>query len=285
MATPPRIDRREIDAALARIGNRRIKIGDESWSAVDQESPAAVLDYLLDHPPRGAVWVKQADVNDGLVLNIALWWEDRRRELRLLKRGVAEGIPRAQLGSARGIGSQGIQDRIDALEALLERGRPDAKIIRLRRALDKELLATATPRERWLHNHYDWISETAGNLVAHANDIANDDTYAVLLEVKRDLRDDTLSSETITMMALTVEYLRAQPEVIRLGGQHRLKRSCAAVDDLHRCSTHLIDRIGSHPARATAAPSKTRTRGKAATPSKAPSRRAAATSTKKGSAA
>lgn len=270
MTTPPRIDRREIDAALARIGNRRIKIGDESWSAVDQESPAAVLDYLLDRPPRGAAWVKQADVNDGLVINVWLWWEDRRRELRLLKRGVAEGIPRSQLGSARGIGSQGIQDRIDALEALLERGRPDAKIIRLRRALDKELLATATPREKWLNRHRDWISEVAGKLVAHASDIANDDTYAVLLDVKRDLREDTLSSETITMMALTVEYLRAQPEVIRLGAQHRLKRACKAVDDLHRCSTHLVNRIGVGAKRKAAAPSKGTAPSKAASPRATP---------------
>jgi len=280
MTTPPRIDRREIDAVLTRIGNRRVKIGDESWSAVDQSSPAAVLDYVLDRPPRGDAWVRRADASDGLVLNIWLWWEDRKRELRLLKRGVAEGTPRSELGSIRGIGSQGVQDRIDALDALLERGRPDAKIIRLRRALEKEWLANALPRELWLHKHRDWIEEVARDLVTHANQIANDETYGWLIQVKRDLREG-VTSETITMMALTVESLRAQREVMRLGSTHLLKRACAALDLLNRCSTHLLGRDGKPMTR------KARTRRKGAVRKKTATRRktTAAAVAKKGAAA
>lgn len=242
MTTPPRVSPDQIEAALARISRRRIELDDPHWSDVDQESPDKVLDHILDHPIRGHQEYAKADVNDGQVLRRWLWWKDCQRDLKLLKRGMDVGMSRAELGKQRGIGSQGVQDRIDAYEALLERGRPDAKTMRLKRSVAREAPTVGQPRTRWLIRNHDWLTEVATNLVQHANQIADDDAYAVLLEVKRDLRDDEWSPSSLTMMSLTVEYLRAQPEVIGLAGQHLLKRACGAVDDIHIAFTNLTDR-------------------------------------------
>jgi hypothetical protein len=198
------------------------------------------VDFILQYPPRGVPSrYARADVCDGSVLNIWLWWQDRRRELSLLKRGVKVGVPFSELGSLRRIGRQGIQDRIDALEALLERGRPDAKIWREKRTIHRGSEIQDKARTQWLARNHDWLAEVAGNLIERAQDIASDDAYAILLQVKRDLRIDGLTVETLTLMSLLVEYLRVQPEVISLAPQHRLKAACVDVDEIHHDFTHF----------------------------------------------
>jgi hypothetical protein len=138
VATPPHVTRTELDAAITRVLWRHRHIDDPHRAGLGTE-PRDVLEQLT----RGSValprWVVAADTLDGLVLSVWLWWEDRRRERALLRRGLHLGLTLGELGTPLGISSpQGLRDRLDRLDALLAFDRPDEKLTRAARA--------ATPR-------------------------------------------------------------------------------------------------------------------------------------------
>jgi hypothetical protein len=200
VSIPPRIDPAELAAALDRIAHRHAKINDEQFGRVDREDPAEVLDYLgKQHTriARIARWVAQADVCDGLVLHVWIWWEDRRREYRLLTAGVDLGLPLSQLGSPLGLGTrvrstrgnkrQGAQDRIDRLKALLEYDRPDATLTREARRAEREVAEKADPQAAWLARHTELVATTAARLLAYV-DLADDAAAEDLVEVHPDQR-------------------------------------------------------------------------------------------------
>lgn len=241
VTTPPRVTKIEVAAALHRIGRRRIDHGDTRWDQVDQESPAAVLDHVLAHPLDHAGHAAAQDVVDGLVINIWLWWEDRERELKLLRRGIQAGIPKSQLGAPRGIGSQGVEDRINAHIALLERGRPDHKLTREDRRDQRRDLPPEDPELRWLARHHDWIVEVARGLVQSFFDtgLAGDEGRSWLYEVREDLADDEWSRASIIVMRTAVQAIEAQPDVVGLHGKTPAKRALAAFHALDNAFANL----------------------------------------------
>src|ERR1700761_862595 len=151
------------------IAKRRVKIDDpdrESLPNAPDSDPREVLDYLRKYSgsqiPR---WVLQADVCDALTLNNWLWWEDRRRELHFLKAGRDRGLFLAQLGAQVGVGKQGVLDRIDRLEAMLQYDRPDEKISRAARRAEREAKQRRPVENAWLQSHrHDLLTVIAGLL-------------------------------------------------------------------------------------------------------------------------
>ncbi|MDT7703001.1 MAG: hypothetical protein QOJ30_5326, partial [Pseudonocardiales bacterium] len=98
-------------------------------------APRDVLDYLARRGPAGIPrWVAAADTADALILSTWCWWDDRRREHRLLRTGRSLGLSLSELGAPLGITTRrGTQDRIDRLDALLRYDRPDEQLTRAAR--------------------------------------------------------------------------------------------------------------------------------------------------------
>lgn len=234
----------ELDAALGRIAQRRRQIDDEGFGKVDAENPADVLDYLQKSNARLPSHLQelgQQDVCDGLVLQVWLWWEDRRREYNLLTAGRRFGVPLSQLGAPLGLGSavrsangnrrRGVQDRIDRLAALLECGRPDGERTRDARRVDRERSAAVEPEVAWLAKHSERVKAVAGGLLAHY-DLADEEAAGYLVEVRRDLREESWTPGSLVWMGLAAAALRVSPGVMGLGPRHAVHRALKDVEDL-----------------------------------------------------
>jgi hypothetical protein len=253
MATPPRIARAEMDAAITRIASRHRKIDDELFANVDLDKPADVLDYLRKHLTRIARivrWVAQADVSDALILHVWNWWEDRRREHELLMAGKRLGLPLSQLGSPLGIGSRvqsdrgnrrrGTQDRLDRLEALLRFDRPDAELVREARRVDQAADEQANEQTTWLVKHRAWMASTAAALLAYAH-LADEDAAEDLAAVRDHWREDRWTPGALVWMGMATAALRASERVIELGPRHGVHRALKAVDELRVAFAELRD--------------------------------------------
>ncbi len=203
------------------IAGRRIKVDDRnrSWLPDSPDSdPREVLDYLRKFSgvdiPR---WVLQADICDALTLNNWLWWEDRRRELHFLRAGIDRGLFLSQLGAQVGVGKQGVLDRIDRLEALLRYDRPDEKITRTARRLEREARERAPSELAWVQSHSAEIIEVISGLVGQADRFALDeDSREWLDELAIDARDDDLRPATMVLLGLASAELRTAPAVLEL---------------------------------------------------------------------
>jgi hypothetical protein len=253
VTTPPRVARVEVDAALNRIAARRRQIDDERFGQVDADDPAAVLDYLRTHGgrlPRDLEDMARKDVDDGLVLVVWLWWEDRRREYELLLAGVRLGMPLSQLGAPLGLGSRvqspdgnrrrGVQDRIDRLAALLKYDRPDARITREARRVDQERTAPGDPQAVWLRKHGEWVSAVAARLLAYY-DLADEEAAEYLVEVRHDWREESWTPGSLVWMGLAAAALRVSPGVVGLGDRHGVQRALKDVEDLRTAFAELSD--------------------------------------------
>lgn len=178
--------------------------------------PREILDYLRKHSgPWIPLWVLQADVCDALTLNNWLWWEDRRRELHFLKVGRDRGLFLTQLGAQVGVGKQGVLDRIDRLEALLQYDRPDEKISRESRRAERERRHRSPDERDWLGTRRDQLAALIDDLVAHA------DRYGLcerewIDELELDGREDAFTSSTMVILGLATAELRTAPNVLRL---------------------------------------------------------------------
>jgi hypothetical protein len=239
VSTPPPVSEPQLAAALARIAQRRREADDELFATVDSEDPRRVLHHILAHTSILKHDAAQADFFDGQLLHCWLQQESRLDELRLYKRADLLKIARTRQGARRGIGSQGVQDRKDALQAWKDRGRLNAKLTREVRQAEHARLHAAEPNARWLARNHDWLVSVATALSQRAHAIASDDTYEFLQEVRRDLRTGQWSASSVTMMAATADALEAQPEVAALAGQHLLRRTLAEVRKLDLAFTNL----------------------------------------------
>ena len=213
MATRPRVHRRELELAISRIAIRRVEIDDPSREQLPdspESDPREVLDYLARHVPRRVSHkVLQAETCDALVLISWLWWEDQRRELRLLKTAVATGMPLAQIGSQLGIGKQGVRDRIDRLEGLLRFDRPDEKLARGERRRERIAAAGESPEEAWLRAHEQEVLAIGRLLVAAAARYSLKEREREWLdELEVDLERGLLTPAVMAVLGLAAGELR-----------------------------------------------------------------------------
>lgn len=257
VTTPPRVHRTQLRAALHRIADRRADADDEGFGAVDHESPGQVLDYLKRHPVRVSPEAER-DLHDALVLWVWQWYESLRDLRTLLEQGIDRGIPYKQMGMPLGLGSaarkhgtearnqrQGVQRRLDRINALLEYDKPDADLSREARRIDAAAAKAKAAPERdpqlsWLVRHRDTVVAVANRLLA-VKEHANDKAYSWLIEVASDRRDDDWSPGSLTIMRLAVEEMRVQAKIVRMPSQTLVKRALHAVDELCAAFTALTD--------------------------------------------
>lgn len=255
VTTPPRVHRTQLSAALYRIAERRSEIDDQGFGAIDCESPGQVLDYVKRNPTRYPD-VAERDVHDGLLLWVWQWYESLRDLRTLLQRGVDRGISFKQMGTPLGLGRgarktdtaarnqrQGVQRRLDRINALLEYDRPDADLSREARRVEVAAAkAKAAPQRdpqiSWLVRHHDTVVAVADRLLS-VKQHANDKAYSWLIEVVSDRREDSWSPGSMTIMALAVEEMRVQSKIVKMPSQTLVKRALHAVDELCAAFTTL----------------------------------------------
>ena len=193
-----------------------------------------MLDYLRRHSgPDIPRWVLQADVCDALTLNNWLWWEDRRRELHFLKAGRDRGLFLTQIGAQVGVGKQGVLDRIDRLEALLNYDRPDEKISRASRRTARERRARMPVEETWLRSRGNELQEIIVGLVeqAYRHDVEEREWIE---ELEIDGRGDDFNSATMVILGLAAAELRTAPAILGLESTrpYAVHTLLARADDL-----------------------------------------------------
>lgn len=204
-------------AAIGRITERRDRVDDPHRYLLNDD-PREVLAYLRKHSRGMPEDIRKADVDDGLVLRVWLWWEGETAELWLLDRAEDLGMNRRRVGARLGVTTgQGLVDR---------------------RAHKREVLAGAagaapaapTPgreRQDWLDAHRREIQTIARTLVEHW-DLADDDAAEWLVEVRRDLADDACTPGAFTCINWAVDAMAAIPAVNDLPTTHPLKQAIGA---------------------------------------------------------
>lgn len=89
--------------------------------------PREVLEYLRRHSAGLPPEVQTDDVADALVLDAALWWDERERERSLLRRARALGMSLHEIGARLGLASKSAtRDHLDRLDVLIELTAPGA---------------------------------------------------------------------------------------------------------------------------------------------------------------
>jgi hypothetical protein len=237
VATRPKVHRDEAGQAIIRIARRRAKVDDRNREKLPDSSasdPREVLDYLRKHSgPDIPRWVLQADVCDALTLNNWLWWEDRRRELHFLKAGRDRGLFLTQIGAQVGVGKQGVLDRIDRLEALLNYDRPDEKISRASRRSERERQDRMPVEETWLRSRRDELQEVITGLVeqAYRHDVEEREWIE---ELEIDGRGDDFNPATMVILGLAAAELRTAPAILGLESSrpYAVHTLLARADDL-----------------------------------------------------
>lgn len=242
----------ELTAALDRIHWRHAKVDDPRRSGLSDE-PAQILEHLTRYSTMLPMWVRGHDALDGLILLNWLWWEDRRRERSLLRRGLAAGLTHRELGEPLGITTtQGVRDRLDRLDALLAHDRPDEK---LTRAARHEAAQHAT-RARWIADHEADARTVIENLIREiarvpelaplltvpvtASEVGRGDEHAVLMadaaewfsELRADLATPQLSPATIGVLNIAIAPLRSLLHDLGLDPGHGLWRALRAAEQL-----------------------------------------------------
>jgi hypothetical protein len=257
VATPPRVTRAELDAAVRRIHRRHERLDDPRRSELSDD-PAQVLEYLTRHSGWLPQWALAQDTQDGLVLNVWLWWEDRRRQLALLRRGRRAGLYWRELGAPLGIDDQGARDRHDRYTALLAHDRPDEKLTREARRES----AHAERHRAWVHAHTadiravlerlltqlgrvpalapalhplpdapeDSTPTAPGRPVDHTEKLA--EAAAWLAELRVDLEKDSYSPATLAVLGLALTPLRQALSDLRIAPNHGLWTAIHAADEL-----------------------------------------------------
>jgi hypothetical protein len=219
VATRPQVHRHELGSAIERIARRRAKVDDRNREKLPDSAdsdPREVLDYLRKYSgPSIPLWVLQADVCDALTLNNWLWWEDRRRELHFLKAGRDRGLFLAQLGAQVGVGKQGVLDRIDRLEALLQYDRPDEKIARASRRAARERSERLPDQEAWLSARRSELHAVIADVVDQADRFHVEEREWVD-ELEIDGHDDDFTASTMVILGLATAELRTAPAVLSL---------------------------------------------------------------------
>jgi hypothetical protein len=252
VATPPRVTRTEVDAAITRIYDRHHHVDDPRRSGLSDD-PAGVLEYLTRYSTTLPQWVIAKDTLDSLVLHTWLWWEDRRRERALLRRGKRAGLYLREMGAPLGINThQGVRDRLDRLDALLAHDHPDEKLGRAARSE----AARNEDRALWIAEHENQIRAVVETLLRELarvpalaplltdappdvpEDGGRDDerarlsteTAEWLTELRADLDQSAISPATLGLLGLTVAPLRILLHDTGLDPAHGLWRALRGVD-------------------------------------------------------
>jgi hypothetical protein len=190
-----------------------------------------------------------------------LWWDDRRRERTLLRRGLRLGLSLAELGSPLGISTpQGLRDRLDRLDALFAFHNPDEKLSRETR----QVANAKDPRQHWINANEQRVREAitallaqlerveeldhAGSSPATTSSLDNIDSGRQA-PVDRDLDDDadepeewidelrveaaseTLSPATLSLIGLALPAFQQSAGKAALATSHGLNR---AIKQAHR---------------------------------------------------
>lgn len=206
------------------IASRRTKVDDrhrEKLPDAPDSDPREVLDYLCRYSGSDIPsWVLQADVSDALTLNNWLWWEDRRRELHFLKAGKDRGLFLSQIGAQVGVGKQGVQDRIDRLEAMLSFDRPDEKISRSARRSAREARQRHAAETAWLAAHRGELLKVIDGIIAQADRYELDGEERDWIdELAADGHEEGgLSPATMIILGLAAAELRTAGAVLALEG-------------------------------------------------------------------
>lgn len=202
MATPLPVTADEARAAIERIRQRRVKIDDpQVWRLSDDVVDA--LSYLRKYSQANIPsWVKVADVQDGMVLRLRLYWLGQEAELWLLESAQREGVPSRVLGRLLRLRSrQGPRDRLRAAQEKVAvlRGEP----VRGRASgpdQDEQDAAAG-----WLQKNREAVRRVATALEEHRS-LGTSDAQEWLAEVARDLRDDAMTPGSF----LTVQFAAAE---------------------------------------------------------------------------
>jgi hypothetical protein len=234
------VTRAEVDEAIGRVLWRHRRVDDPRRSGLGTE-PREVLEHLTRHSVGLPQWAAAADTLDALVLTTWLWWEDRRRERALLRRGLHLGLTHTELGVPLGITTrQGLRDRLDRLDALLAYHRPDEQLTREAR---REARAS-DPRQAWLDAHRGLVQEVLSTLLDQADrldtqgdphgDNSGDNSEPAeedwLGELRADLAADRLTPATLSMLGLALGPLRITVHQAGLAPGHGLHRAIRAAD-------------------------------------------------------
>jgi hypothetical protein len=238
------VNRVEVEAAVARVLWRHERVDDIRRSGLGSE-PRDVLEHLIRHSVGLPRWVAAADTLDALVLTTWLWWEDRRRERALLRRGMSLGLTHTELGRPLGITTrQGLRDRVDRLEALLAYDRPDEQLTRDARREARR----SDPRQAWLDAHHEDVHLVLSTLLEqierlpppqsssgpHAPQDAHRpaDEQDWLDELRADVTDHDITPATLSILGLALGPLRITVHDAELARSHGLVRAIRACDVL-----------------------------------------------------
>ncbi|MEU7802688.1 hypothetical protein AB0B10_25850 [Micromonospora arborensis] len=226
MATPPRVNDDRAAQAVHDIAARRAAIDDPNRDRLGDD-PLDVLLYLRKFSGASVPdAVREADIEDGLRLRIWLWWQGAAMELWLLDRAEDLGVNRKRLGRLLGIRTgQGLVDRRDRLRALLgPAGRPDEKISRAERAEQRSNASREDRQRHWLRRNHRAVATVARALVAH-QELADGEAADWLVEVARDLREQTCTPASFTVVDLAVDAMVTVEAVAELPDQHALRQA------------------------------------------------------------
>ncbi len=173
-------------AAVGRIIDRRHAIDDENaWRL--GENPVDVLAYLRRYSADVPRAVAEADVLDGLVLELRLWWLAAESEWWLLERAKKLGIAPSRIGALLGVSTrQAVHDRLRSArrKATILRGEPAPAptTASSERTAEQE-------QAHWLGEHRTEIRTIARRALS-LQPVVGDDAAEWLVEVARDARDD-----------------------------------------------------------------------------------------------
>lgn len=183
MALPPPVTDEQAADAVRRIAERRRSIDDENASRLG-EDPVDVLAYLRRYSSGIPQHVAEADVLDGLVLELYLWWLAAEAEWWLLERAKKLRMAPSRIGHLLGVTSrQGVHDRLRLAQRKVERLRGEP----LQRGSATSSERTAEQEQvRWLGEHRSEIRAVAREAVSLQR-FVGDEAAEWLVDVARDV--------------------------------------------------------------------------------------------------
>jgi hypothetical protein len=208
----------EADAAIQRIIDRHRAVDDPDLWQLDRD-PANVLVYLQRHRgglPRSVI---EADLLDGFVLRVRLWWLGEEAELWLLERAHRLQVPPRRIGKLLGVRSrQGVHDRLRLARAKIARLRGEAPMATLK-GPDQDKHAREA---RWIDRHRSEVLAVAQALVAH-RDLLDVETAEWVVEIARDLRDDVVTPGSVQLIRFALADLASSAVFNELAIDHDLR--------------------------------------------------------------
>ena len=217
---------------MDRITQRRDRIDDPNRYQLSDD-PREVLAYLRKHSRGIPEHVRRADVEDGLILRVWLWWEGEAAELWLLDRADELGMNRRSVGARLGVATgQGLVDRRAHKRAMLSKAT----------GISASAPASSTQgREKWIADHRREIQAIAATLVEHRI-LADEEAAESVIEVRRDLQEDVCTPGGITVINWAVSEMAAVPAVKALSDSHPLRQALAAWMPLAAAFRRIPDR-------------------------------------------